>query len=241
MSYSEKIHSQVGKLIGNFIRDISQTYDLNPDELHKIWHGNSSGSPKKENIINIDMEDLSPVRLHKCTLVELKALCRKHGHKVSGKKAELIERLSGTTAEEVKIAKPKSSVKTNNKNIMKTDVAKAYIPNITALPIRKNEHGNYAHPETNMVFDRKTAKVIGKQNDDGTIDDLDDDDIQTCKRFKFDYEIPENLDGVNDDVNIEGIDDVDEDSESEVELIEEEIEDSDNEDSDVLVETDDEE
>jgi hypothetical protein len=55
------------------------------------------------------------------------------------------------------------------------------------------------------VFDRDDQVVIGKQCDDGSIQDLDDDDIETCKKYKFDYRIPENLDKnkKNDDVVIE--------------------------------------
>jgi hypothetical protein len=75
--------------------------------------------------------------------------------------------------------------------------------------------------------------VVGKQQDDGSVADLTDEDIEKCKKFKFVYDIPSNLDTNTglDKVKISGIED-DEDIPVE--------EDEDEDDSDVPVEEDEE-
>lgn len=246
MSFNENLQKSIEKNINNFIKQVAQTYSLEEEDLQKLWSGKNKTSPTKKTIggvIDIDTGDLSHARLIKCTVAELKALCREHGHKVSGKKDLLIKRLLGTT-DEIKIDVPKKSKVKGNVNQETPTVVKNLTKDISATVIRKNDFGNYAHPETSLVFDKDNNRVIGKQEDDGTISELTDDDIQRCKQFKFDYKIPTNLDHNNDDVKIEGVDDSEDevDSESDVELIEEEVDiDEDGDDSDVMVETDDEE
>ena len=45
-----------------------------------------------------------------------------------------------------------------------------------------------------MVFNNSTKRAYGKQNDDGSVSDLTPDDIDLCHKYKFAYDIPENLD-----------------------------------------------
>jgi len=52
---------------------------------------------------------------------------------------------------------------------------------------------NFEHKETSFVFNEKTKKVVGKQNPDGTITPLTVEDINMCNKFKFEYQIPFNL------------------------------------------------
>jgi hypothetical protein len=55
----------------------------------------------------------------------------------------------------------------------------------------KDEHNNYVHTETNFIFNAN-KKVVGKYKDDKQ-HPLDKQDIETCKQYKFDYDVPFNL------------------------------------------------
>ncbi len=69
--------------------------------------------------------------------------------------------------------------------------------------------------------------LIGKQNDDGTIDDLNAELIDLCNKHKFEYELPTDLDKKSglDDVEIEELDDelIESDDEVVDEFVEEEL------------------
>jgi hypothetical protein len=45
-----------------------------------------------------------------------------------------------------------------------------------------------------LVFNTKTKRVIGHQEEDGSVSELCDEDIENCKKFKFQYDTPQNLD-----------------------------------------------
>ncbi len=91
------------------------------------------------------------------------------------------------------------------------------------LAIRRNQHGNHEHPESGLVFNSKTKKVIGKQMDDGTVADLTTEDINLCNKYKFDFILPENLDA-NTTLDDEQVDELDEeDIESDDDIEEEEL------------------
>ena len=103
----------------------------------------------------------------------------------------------------------------------------------STIPIRRNQFNNHEHPETCLVFCVKTKKVIGKQQDDGSVSQLTTDDIENCHKFKFEYFVPENLDNKTklDDEKVEELEEEEEDDEEiieseddidEEELIEEE-------------------
>jgi hypothetical protein len=50
----------------------------------------------------------------------------------------------------------------------------------TNVILNKNQHGNYVHHGTNLVFDKETSSVKGKQLLNGTLADLTESDIQLC-------------------------------------------------------------
>jgi hypothetical protein len=203
---------------------LSERYGLNRTELLSIWGSSTapSGIVKKSPTPDVDMEDLSPERLHKCNKVELSALCKAKGVKCTGNKSELLERLLGGEKLEAKsetVGKPKPSVK-GGKMADSSSVVKKLTSDIPPIIVRKNAFGNFIHPATRLVFKPSTDMVIGREEDDGTVVDLTDDDIETCKQYKFKYIIPENLDGKGnlDDVRVEELD------ESDIEVVEEEEE-----------------
>lgn len=239
--------------VENLISQISEKYSLDREELRRLWTDEEfkpENSPKKVSqkkssvastiLANIDTEDLSPARLATCTKVELSALCKSKGLRCTGKKDELIARLTGESVEESKgkgrsAEKAKTEASTSKATTTKASTAKAsstkssakskesrsgdstaviakLVANIPAIPIRRNAFGNMVHPETGLTFDKaRSNKVVGRQLDDGTISPLTDEDIQNCKKFKFSYDLPDNLDTAELDKKIDEVDDDDED------------------------------
>lgn len=149
---------------------------------------------------------------------ELIVLCKEKKIKCTGTKEMLIEFLNKsngvvfTKQALISNNQPKISFSPDNKK-------KKIKQDQKILKLSKNEHGNYMHNETNLIFDKTTQRVIGKQNGD-KIDKINVDDIEKCKSYNFDYDIPFNLDSSKEEYLIEKKEDDDED-EIEDELIEE--------------------
>lgn len=160
--------------------------------------------------------------------VVLVGICKKKGLKVSGKKDELIKRIVEANSSENK----PSALKKSSQSLLRPHPVKKSSPSESSvlkkisqvaprLHISRNSWGNYEHQDSHLVFDRDERVVIGKQLSDGNIADIDDDDIETCKKYKFEYRLPENLDKNKkniDDVAIEEMEELGEDDfEEEVE------------------------
>lgn len=163
------------------------------------------------------------------TKPELAAFCKQKNLKCTGNKSDLYERLTSPLVSEKTVTKkvskdskvPKVSKDSSSKlkendakaeRIMKSNVQRT---EDTDSVIRVNEHGNFMHIPTKLVFNKKTGKAYGRQQDDGTVSDLDMDDIEQCKRYNYQYTIPENLGVDEDDEEIEEIEDVCEDDDDE--------------------------
>ena len=236
MSLSQTVTNVVDEVIHKFIQQLASKYDLDQSELLAEWEGNSSASetkmkspPEKSSIMDIPSVDdnIDHVKLLKYKKPELQALCRQRGIKCSGTKNQLISYLLGKEQP----LSPKKSEPTKKKASVSatatataTPVLKKLTSQIPTVAIRRNQFGNHEHPETSFVFDKKTRKVIGKQNDDGSIGDLSSEDIETCKKMKFQYVLPGNLDkkAQLEDIHVEELDDDEEEVlESDVEEEEE--------------------
>jgi hypothetical protein len=183
----------------------------------------------------------------KSTVAELKAICKQRNLKVSGTKNDLIARLMGkeepspknkpeskSSESKSSESKPKTETKTAKvekaqAKVLETPVAKKLTANIPQVLITRNSFGRYEHAETGLVFDSASRVVIGKQLPDGTLDHLTEDDIDMCNAFKFQYELPTNLDHkakLNDVVvkELEEDEELDADDVEEEQLLEEEEE-----------------
>jgi len=203
---NKQLLNHIDNVLDSYINTISDKYNINKDELKQLWYSDSYKPPQKtvsnvNTLQTIDMDDLSPQRLLKCSKVELAALCKHHNKKFTSKskKEDLLALLQQKPVVESKMPiEAKKPIENSKKSTQQIPVV---IKNITStiqpIPIRKNCHGNLEHSETKLIFDKNTKKVFGKQEDDGTVSDLCDDDIQTCKKFKFAYDIPQNLDKKN--------------------------------------------
>ena len=220
MSLDQAVTKVVNDIVQIYISRISEKYDLDQNELSLMWSANTGlkyTAPLVPQAANSENAQLS--KLGKPELVEL---CKAKGIKHTGTKIELIARLSGA---EEKVSAPKASSKkqvVNDVPVIKNLVAK-----IPTIPIRRNQFGNFEHAETSFIFDSKTQKVTGKQKDDGAVEPLCSEDINICNKYKFLYELPENLDkktGLEDVVVDELEEEFEEEFEEELEEEEEEEE-----------------
>lgn len=212
MSFSKSINNSIEENIMKFISEVSTRHNIDPNDLLSIWTGDTEtkfNKPKQSS----ELDNLK--------VSELKTLCKNKGLKLSGTKQELIERLE--QADELK------KEKVVNEQIPTKPVIKKIIPVTQAVAIKRNQWGNHEHPDTSLIFDKNSKKVIGKQNDNGSIDNLTEDDIDLCNKYKFEYIIPENLDKTT------GLKDVIVD---ELEEEDEEVIESDNDDEDIIEEDD---
>lgn len=191
--------------------DMNLKMDTNPVETKKTEQPVLSSVASKMMSVEFNAETMS-----KLTVAELKAICKQRNLKLSGTKSDIIGRLMGKPeAESPKEAKPSKDAKPSKETktaepkpktaAKKAEVAQAKVldtpvvkkilsNNIKQVLITRNKFNRYEHAETGLVFANETRTVIGKQLPDGTIDHLTEEDIDTCNAFKFQYELPPNLD-----------------------------------------------
>lgn len=214
MSLSNQMSNYIDNIMDNYMNSISEKYSIDRLELQQLWSGElsrPSNVPAKKSekgapTLSVDTDDLSIERLLKCTRVELAGLCKSRGVKCGGKKDELIARLQELDTKPIpKPVTTKPVAKTESKSESKTtaktetkhkplDILKTISNNIVPVHVRTNDFGNVVHPPTGLVFNTKTKRVIGHQEDDGSVSELCDEDIENCKKFKFQYDTPQNLD-----------------------------------------------
>jgi len=250
MSFSERLTNSINTTVLNFIDVISTKYSLDKHEVVSLWtNGNTSSSNlPKPRLDTVDMTDFSLERLLKATKPELVALCKAKGEKTTGTKEVLISRLTGKQKTESSDSKStlsllnKGSVKEEKKAVPKKEEKKqpSLLQKITnsipAIAIRRNKFGNFEHLESHLVLDKESETVYGKQQHDGSVSTLTDEDIDVCKKYKFKYKIPNNLDKDNlENVKVAELDDdiPNEKDEEVVEEDEEVVEDEDEEEIEI--------
>lgn len=251
MSLTNAVMEILNKHLSSFFEVIIEKYSMNttPEELFSLLeNGESIAKPKvkKEKEVkkevkesNSQPEPLTKAKIAKCSVAELKLLCKERSLKLSGKKEELVSRLletleNGNNSDEKKTT-TKSKVKNEKVVIKKIQEAQVM------TSIRRNKFNNFEHPTTRLVFREETKKAYGKQADDGEVLGLTDDDIELCKQYKFEYELPENLDGNDTDINKVKVKELeDDDDEIIVEQEESDVEEDvvDEEESEVEIEDD---
>jgi len=235
MSLSLTLKETIDEVIQTFITKVSNKYNIDDTELIGLWDGNFVKKSVKQVTTS---NKIDPDTLLKCTKLELIALCKTHSYKCSGTKSILLSRLLGKEDNIESTTKDKSKSKSKSmSNVKNTDVVKKLTANIPNILIRRNNHNNYEHPETGLIFDNDTKIVIGKQNNDGTVNPLTEGDIDQCNAFKFKFKIPIDLDYKLTLTEVK-VDELDEDEEyiddDELEVVEEEEEEE--EEEEVVVE-----
>ena len=224
MSLSQTIFDSIENNIKIYINQLANKYDLNESELYKLWNNKEEFSTAVTKISKSSQqkEDILDPELMKLNKKELTEMCKSKNLPISGTKADLIKRL--VSKEDQKQTK----LTPINKKSDTAEVVKKLVKNIPAIQINKNSFGNYEHAESRLVFNNTTKRAFGKQNDDGSISELTAEDIDLCHKYKFTYDIPENL---NKKLMID--DDEDEELDCEEEVVEEEeLEDVEDEDLD---------
>lgn len=226
MSLSNNIQNTIQNTIISFVEEVSNKYNLNKNDLLKIWNGSREKSDIiPQNEIKDEIKDSQLNTLLKLSKNELVELCKNKSIKVTGSKTELAER----------IILSESSKKIENKipnGGDKISIVKKLVEKIPSIHLKRNKFENFEHVETSFVFNNKTQKVYGKQNEDGSVSNLTAVDIDICNKYKFTYYIPDNLDKTDDmkkdsdcldDLDIEeDLDDEEFEEEFEEELEEEE-------------------
>ena len=229
MSLNQTVTKAVNEVINKFIKNIATKYDLDPNELLAEWEDNSTSKVIKQPInkqsdIPSGNDDIDQNTLTQYKKTELQDLCRKRSLKCTGTKEQLISFLLG---KDVTLSEKPITKKAETK-IVSAPVVKKLTSSIPTVAIRRNQFGNHEHPDTSLVFDKNSKKAIGKQNEDGTIEDLTEDDIDMCNQWKFSYIIPDNLDKKTKltDVKVEELEDdeiLESDEEEEEVPVEDEI------------------
>ena len=228
MSLSQTLTETIDEVIQTFITKVSSKYNLNNDELKNLWKGDYVNSTALSPVEKKTPAEIDYNVLLRCNKAELIALCKTHGHKCSGTKSILMNRLLG---KEVNTSpkpngKSKKTKVDKKESVKSTSVVQKLTANIPNILIRRNQFDNYEHPETGLIFDNANKIVIGKQNDDGTVDPLNDELIDMCNAFKFKFEIPPDLDAKSTLLDVK-VDELTEEEEEEEELeveLEEELE-----------------
>ena len=202
MSLNQTVTKAVNEVINNFIQQISSKYDLDPNDLLQMWDCNSILTkvvPKNSVVTDIPSasDNIDENSLLQYKKPEIQAICRQRGLKCTGTKEQLVALLLSKDGSSGKLPVKKEVAVKKAEPVKKTHltpVAQKLVSSIPSVAIRRNQHGNHEHPETSFVFDKKTKKAIGKQNEDGTINDLTSEDIDICNQWKFQYFLPDNLD-----------------------------------------------
>lgn len=185
---------------------------------------------KEQSIV--ESKSLSPTSLAKATVPQLKAYCKTRKLKTVGKKDDILNRLLEYINNGDKMIDTtdgcctvkKVTSKTVSKTKKDSDILEKMKANISEnIKICRNQYGNYEHTKSGLILDKFDKKVIGKQsvNDkgDSVILPLTADDIETCNLYKFNYNLPDNLNTLTTlkHENIEGLKEDGEEGEEEIE------------------------
>ena len=150
------ITKSIDNIVKQYIQKISKKYNLKNEDLLKDWNSNELNNDTNElnelKELNNDTKELNEKYLLKCLKPDLVVLCKSKGLRTNGTKNELISYLL-------------DSSKKVDKKI--PDILQKIKNTIPTIAIRKNQFGNHEDPITSFIFDRKTKKVIGKQNING--------------------------------------------------------------------------
>ena len=241
-----KLSKQIESTILEFCETIAQKFGLNKMDVYALWSDDqapvsssshsSHSSEKSDKPESADVSEMTPEKVLTCTKDYLMAYCKSKGLKQSGKKEEIIQRVldslktTGATTTTASAAKASASGSKSKASASVAPVLASVAEKSGTLEIRKNKFGNEEHFESGLVFNKETKMVIGKQNPNGKLESLTDKDIETCKKYKFLYKLPDNL-SVDKGLQNVKVDELDEEDEEELDEddIEEEEDDLDNE------------
>lgn len=163
----------------------------NIELIEKLQGSSKTITPPKSPENTDNAFDVS--KLEEYNLTRLKAICKNLGIVQKGTKDEIISNIRKHQTTQSTIT---TSIKTEKKSVPlpKSGVLKTIQSQAPIIEIKRNKFGNYEHTESHLIFDKDDRMVIGKQLSDGSVEDITDEDIEICKKYKFSYKLPENLD-----------------------------------------------
>lgn len=243
----ETIDDNINLYIQKYISEVAETYSIDKNELLSIWKkdsGERAITSKVTTVKKLDTQETTTLdpELMKLSKKELSEMCKAKKLPVSGTKNDLIKRLLEGEKQPKIFSKDENIDRTKSKGkTSQPEVIKKLVEKIPTIEIRRNAFGNFEHSETHLVINNTTKKIYGRQNEDGTVSELTPQDIDLCHKYKFLYDIPENLDKKNSNLLDDDEDDElgDDDENVEEEELEEELEDDLEDEDDELVEDDD--
>jgi hypothetical protein len=174
---------------------IAKEFDIDEKKLISfVKQRFSDGESDTASCASIDESNLATL-----SKSELAILCKKRNLKVSGKKEELLARLTGVEESKASASKASASKASVSKaSVSKASTSKASTSKASTskvieevkktasfISIKKNKFGNYEHFDTGLVFNRDTSVVYGRQTEDGPVERLTQEDLEICKQHKF--------------------------------------------------------
>lgn len=199
--------------------DISEEEEEAPKP--KITPKTPKKSPEKRESLSDYLPD-DTLSLAKYNKDQLKAICKSKSLRVTGTCDELRSRImeinkAGSNLEpktpassSKKTLEPKTPAKKTVAPKQEPSILKKINQTLPSILVKRNKFGNYEHLESHLILDKEDKVVIGKQLDDGTIADITDEDIEICKKYKFEHRLPENLDKNKKNIDDVAIEDMDE-------------------------------
>lgn len=179
--------------IQTYITLLMKEYDfgeLTERDFLDVWlkHVQSTAAPPEES--KTSPEESKPDEYTYASLkglkkAQLQEICTAKGLNTKGTKQMLTDRILGVPSS----AKQKTKTKGN----VVSQVLQTIQNKKEQVCIRRNLYNRYEHVETKLVFDDVSKKVIGKQEDNGTVSPLTEKDIETCQLYEFEYQIPEHI------------------------------------------------
>ena len=192
-----------------FIKRITTVYNLDHTKILDDW-----------KIFNEHYNDLNKMKKSELILEATKLKFQ-----IGSTKIELINNILNEIKEPIKV-----DLFTKKTIIQNPIILNKIAKSRPHFAIKKNMYGNFEHLDSGMVFCTITSKVIGKQQNTGIISQLSKIDIEICKQFGFEFDLPTNLNDSNQtvdeqDENLNDLNDILENEEDEEEGEDEESDD----------------
>jgi len=234
---SEMLDAKVDGMFNAYIEKIAEVYKMSVDDLKTIY------IEQKNMVPNCDTVEISErKRLKKLKKPALQEKCKELGHKTTGNKELLVDRImSGSIIRAGKACRDRGECDGKKIENLKPTPKKS-------VSVTKSTHGNYVYD--GLVIDKGTRMVVGIETETGDIGPLTKIGIDKCHRYKLKFAIPINMNDdriLDDEVEeknaedeeeevIESCEEKDDDDDEEDDEDEDADDDDDDDDDDVEVE-----
>jgi hypothetical protein len=212
------LFNSIEKHIDSLLTTISTKYNIDKNELKNLWCNLDEstnvevGSQRTEEVTqSVPVTETTTTtttekayditKIHEYDVKTLKGILKSLGLKVSGKKADLLSRIMNSDKEPKKSPSRKSPAKTSSSKKKKQT---RLLPVNGKVELQKRQihfkkiDDFHVHEDSNLIIDSETKMIIGKYDiDTKSMVNLTESDIETCKQYKFRYNVPDNLSSTN--------------------------------------------